>query len=57
MRNPARQAMPVSHARAARPTPNYNDEVSSDFIGKQQAYIESHQPEGFQLTPVSGDGW
>jgi hypothetical protein len=57
MRNPARQAMPASNARAARPTPNYSDEVSADFIARQQAHIEGHQPDGFQLTPVSGDGW
>jgi hypothetical protein len=56
MRNPAKQAMPAS-MRAARPTPAYNDEVEVDFIARQAAHIESNQPAGFQLTPVSGDAW
>lgn len=56
MRNPAKQAMPAS-TRAARPTPAYDDEVGADFIARQTAHIESTQPAGFQLTPVSGDAW
>jgi hypothetical protein len=56
MRHPAKQALPAS-TRAARPTPAYNDEVETDFIARQEAYIESLQPAGFQLTPVSGDAW
>lgn len=56
MRHPSRQALPASH-RAARPTPTYNDEVTQDFIDRQQAHIEGTQPAGFQLTPISGDAW
>ncbi len=56
MRNPAKQAMPAS-TRAARPTPTYGDEVTSDFIDRQQAHIAGTQPAGFELTPVSGDAW
>ncbi len=56
MRNPARQASPA-YTRAARPTPAYSDEVSEDFIARQQAHIESQQGPKFQLTQVSGDAW
>lgn len=57
MRHPARQAMPAYSARGARPTPSYNDEVSGDFIQRQQAYIDSQKEANFELTPVSGDAW
>ena len=56
MRNPSKQALPVP-TRAARPTPTYHDEVSEDFIARQQAHIEGKMPANFQLTPVSGDAW
>ncbi len=56
MRNPSQQALPAS-MRVARPTPTYDDEVSEDFIARQQAHIEAKTPANFQLTPVSGDAW
>jgi hypothetical protein len=43
--------------RIARATPSYNDEVSEDFILKQQARIEEHYGRKPQLTPISGDAW
>jgi|GEM_PF-6211625 len=56
MRNPFKQALSAP-TRAARPTPTYHDEVSEDFIARQQAHIEAKRPANFQLTPVSGDAW
>lgn len=56
MRNPFKQASSAP-TRAARPTPIYHDEVSEDFIARQQAQIEAKVPANFQLTPVSGDAW
>jgi hypothetical protein len=43
--------------RIARATPSYNDEVSEDFIKRQQAYIEEHSRKDLQLTPILGDAW
>jgi hypothetical protein len=43
--------------RIARPTPSYNDEVSKEFIERQQAHINAQHPEGVQLTLISGDAW
>lgn len=56
MRNPSKQAVSAP-PRVARPTPAYHDEVSEDFIARQQAHIEGKNPANFQLTPVSGDAW
>lgn len=43
--------------RIARATPSYHDEVSEEFIQKQQARIEELSLEKLQLTPISEDAW
>ncbi len=43
--------------RIARHTPSYSDEVSEEFIKRQDAHIAAELREPLQLTQVSGDAW
>lgn len=56
MRLPVRQSGGAP-LRAVRPTPSYNDEVSKEFIERQDAHVRSTQGPNFELTPISGDAW
>lgn len=52
-----KRAKSHSLSRGVRPTPNYNDRVTEDFIARQDAHIKSSLPANFELTPISGDAW
>ncbi|QJR00859.1 hypothetical protein HH800_00800 [Sphingobium yanoikuyae] len=55
MRQPVRQSG-GGNLRAARPTPSYNDEVTKDFIERQDARIREAAGD-IELVPISGDAW
>ena len=56
MRTPVKQAGPAS-LRAARPTPNYEDEITEEYIAKQSEYIKVNTGYCVELTPIGGDAW
>ncbi len=56
MRQPVRQSG-GGNPRAARPTPSYSDEVTKNFIERQNAYVLSGEGSNVELTPISGDAW
>lgn len=47
----------VSVSRAIRQQPNYDTEVSDEYLDALKARIESEKPANFSLTPISEPGW
>lgn len=46
-----------SVSRAIRQQPNYDTEVSDEYLDALKARIEAEKPAGFSLTPISEPGW
>ena len=46
-----------SVSRAIRQQPDYDTEVSKEYLDALLAQVELGKPEGFSLTPISEPGW
>lgn len=46
-----------SISRAIRQQPNYNTEVSDEYLEALRKKVDSQKPDNFSLTPISESGW
>jgi hypothetical protein len=46
-----------SISNAIRQQPNYNTEVSDEYLEALRKKIDSQKPVNFALTPISESGW
>lgn len=46
-----------SISNAIRQQPNYNTEVSDEYLEALRKKIDSQKPANFALTPISESGW
>ena len=46
-----------SISRAIRQQPNYNTEISDEYLKALKKKIDSDKPSNFSLTPISESGW
>ena len=50
-------AMASSALKSPRFTPDYNDEISEEYLEKLRQQVGAEKPEGFKLTPICEPGW
>lgn len=46
-----------SVSRSIRQQPNYNSEVSDEYLEALLAQVDARKPEGFTLTAITEPGW
>ena len=46
-----------SLSRAIRQQPNYETEVSDEYLDALKARIDANKPANFALSPISEPGW
>lgn len=46
-----------SLSQAIRQQPNYDTEVSEEYLEALAAQVDSRKPANFTLTPISEPGW
>ncbi len=44
-------------SRAVRQQPNYDTEVSNEYLEALTNHVDSAKPKDFTLTPISEPGW
>ena len=44
-------------SRAIRQQPNYDTEVSEEYLKALAAQVDAQKPANFSLTPISEPGW